>query len=255
MRPMEDKSALVTGGGGGFGKACARLLLEDGAAVTLTGRSLQTLQKARDGLVAAVPGAPGGHRRGRFDGGGRCPGGGRRHGRPWRRHRHGDRHGGGRGRLWPGAHPNLWEFLSDLTLNIGSAFLAVRLAVPLMKPGSSFVFISSQAATLPFSGLASYCTAKAGLDQFMRAVANELGSKGVRFNSVRPGLTETDGLETAFKREGFVESFLPRIPLGRTGKPVDVAKAIHFLAGPDASWITGQSFAVDGGNELRGAPA
>jgi NAD(P)-dependent dehydrogenase (short-subunit alcohol dehydrogenase family) len=252
---MENKSVLVTGGGGGFGKACARLLLQDGAAVTLTGRSLATLEKARDLLIEAVP-----------DGKIALAAGDSTVEADVRAAidatiAHGGSIdtviatvGGGVG-YGPVLERSLNEFMGDLLVNLGSAFLAVKLAVPLMKPGSTFVFISSQAATMPFSGLASYCSAKAGLDHFMRSIANELGSKGIRFNSVRPGLTETDGLEAAFKRPGFVESFLPRIPLGRTGKPVDVANAIHFLAGPDSSWITGQSFAVDGGNELRGAPA
>jgi NAD(P)-dependent dehydrogenase (short-subunit alcohol dehydrogenase family) len=162
---------------------------------------------------------------------------------------------GGGGGFIPVVERDLAGFMNDLKINIGASFLAVRHAAPEMLKGGAFVFISSTAAEMAFSGLSSYCAGKAGLDQFMRVAANELGARGIRLNSIRPGLTHTDGMETLFQSPGFVDAFRPLVPLGRTGVPNDIAEAVRFLAGPRASWITGQSFAVDGGNELRGAPA
>jgi NAD(P)-dependent dehydrogenase (short-subunit alcohol dehydrogenase family) len=162
---------------------------------------------------------------------------------------------GGGGGFVPVIERNLAGFMDDLKLNIGASFLAVRYAAPEMRDGGAFVFISSTAAEMAFTGLSSYCAGKAGLDQFMRVAANELGGRGIRLNSIRPGLTHTDGMEALFRTPGFVDAFKPLVPLGRTGIPNDIAEAVCFLAGPHASWITGQSFAVDGGNELRGAPA
>lgn len=253
-RTLEGKSAIVTGGGGGFGKAVSKLLARDGAAVTLMGRNVERLTNARDWLVGEVPDA----RIALVTGDASSEE---------------DvkaaiakviEHGGGIDIAVPtvggGAGYGLIEavsldaFLQDYLVNTGSAFLMVRECVPHMKVGSSFVFISSTAAKLAFVRLASYCAAKAGLEQFMRAAANELGSKGIRLNCVRPGLTHTDGLDVAFARPGYAESFLPLIPLGRTGIPNDIAEAVRYLAGPESAWLTGQSFAVDGGNELRMAP-
>lgn len=253
-RILEGKSAIVTGGGGGFGKAVSRLLARDGAAVTLMGRNQDTLDRARDWLLGEVPDARialvAGDASSEADvqavaakaiehGGGihiavPTVGG-----------------GAGYGEI---EKVSLDAFMGDYLANTGSAFLMVRACVPHMKPGASFVFISSTAARLAFARLASYCAAKAGLEQFMRAAANEYGPKGIRFNCVRPGLTHTDGLDAAFARPGYVEGFLPYIPLGRTGLPNDIAEAVRYLAGPESAWVTGQSFAADGGNELRMAP-
>jgi NAD(P)-dependent dehydrogenase (short-subunit alcohol dehydrogenase family) len=251
---LQGKSALVTGGGGGFGKACASLLIRDGASVVLTGRKEETLKKAKDILLSDHPNA-------KIDylaGDASKPedveaavqkalklGGGIDIVVPTV--------GGGSG-FGPVLEMKLETMMNDYLVNVGSAFLAVKHAAPHMKPGGNFVFISSTAAFSTFVYLSSYCAAKAGLDHFMRVVANELGPKGIRANCVRPGLTHTDGMEAAFARPGYTDRFMPFIPLGRTGVSNDIAEAVRYLAGPEASWTTGQTFAVDGGNELRMMP-
>jgi NAD(P)-dependent dehydrogenase (short-subunit alcohol dehydrogenase family) len=253
-QPLRGHSALITGGAGGFGKACAIALARDGAAVTLMGRNAGALATSSDEVAHAVPDArmaihPGdaaveadviaavaatiAH------GGGidivvGTVGGGKAFG--------------------PLLEQNHAMFMADLALNVGSAFLAVRHAGPHMRAGGNFVFISSTAAEMPFPGMTSYCTAKAALDHFVRAAANDLGALGLRVNAVRPGLTRTGATTRLFQNPEIMQGFLATIPLGRPGEPVDIAQAVRFLAGPEASWVTGQSFAVDGGNELRGAP-
>ncbi|TZG24134.1 SDR family NAD(P)-dependent oxidoreductase [Sphingomonas montanisoli] len=248
---MQGKSALVTGGGGGFGKAIAELLLADGAAVTLADNDVAKLDAARDLLSSKVAGAKiatiAGDATSEADvqaaidaaiahGGGLdivvgTVGG-----------------GSGFGAILDMPYDT---FLSDYALNVGSAFLLVKQATPLMRAGSSFVFISSAAAVTPLPNLVSYCTVKAGLDHFTRSAAIELSPRGIRFNAVRPGTTETDGMAHAFARDGFAASSASKIPLARTGKPFDIAKAVHYLASDDASWITGQCWTVDGGAGLR----
>ncbi|EHJ61743.1 SDR family NAD(P)-dependent oxidoreductase [Novosphingobium pentaromativorans] len=250
---LSGRAFLVTGGAGGFGKASAHLLVRDGAAVVLMGRTHEKLQLARNSLRAACPGAAV-----------VCHvGDASRKDDVAAAYRTVAELGsvggavlvvGGASGFGPVGAIDADAFVNDYRLNVGSALVGVQEGLVHMGNGGSIVCISSTAAKLTFPNLASYCAAKAGLEQFVRAAADELGPRGVRVNCVRPGLTRTDGLEAAFARPGYVEGFLPQIPLGRTGIPDEVAQAVRYLAGPESQWVTGQSFAVDGGNELRMAP-
>jgi NAD(P)-dependent dehydrogenase (short-subunit alcohol dehydrogenase family) len=76
---------------------------------------------------------------------------------------------------------------------------------------------------------------------------------GIRLNALRPGLTRTHATVPVFADPVTLNAFVEFTPLGRLGEPIDFAGAVRFLAGPESAWITGQSFAIDGGNELRGA--
>ena len=145
------------------------------------------------------------------------------------------------------------QFRNELNINIISAFLAVRYGAPLMN-GGSIVCISSTAATLPFAYLPAYHTSKGGLENFVRAAAEELGQAGIRVNAVRPGLTRSDGTGGMIENPDILKRFIAEFPLGRAGEPDDIAEAVRYLAGPESSWVTGQSFAVDGGNEIRKNP-
>jgi NAD(P)-dependent dehydrogenase (short-subunit alcohol dehydrogenase family) len=144
-------------------------------------------------------------------------------------------------------------FRAQFQRNVISAFLAVRTAVPLMEPGGAIVCISSNAGKMPFAYLAGYHTAKGGLENFVRAAAEELGPAGIRINAVRPGLTRADRTGHLFEAE-ILAKFVAEYPLGRAGEPDDIGAAVRFLAGPESSWMTGQSFAADGGQELRKNP-
>ncbi len=76
----------------------------------------------------------------------------------------------------------------------------------------------------------------------------------IRVNAVRPGLSRSNATGDMFADQGVIDRFLKEIPLARTGEPHDIAAAVRYLAGPESSWVTGQSFAVDGGQELRKNP-
>jgi NAD(P)-dependent dehydrogenase (short-subunit alcohol dehydrogenase family) len=254
MAILAGKSALITGGAGGFGKACALRLAQDGAAITLMGRTEATLAASRDLVLKSYPKAQISI----------CPGDGTDETDVKAAVQAAIANGGGLDIVVAtvgggGGYGSVLEssyetFMSDLKMNVGSAFLTVRHGGAKMKNGGAFVFISSTAAKLAFLNLTSYCAGKAALDHFMRAAANELGERNIRLNAVRPGLTHTDGMDALFNMPGYVDGFKPMIPLARTGVPNDIAEAVRFLAGPESAWVTGQSFAVDGGNELRGAP-
>ena len=94
-------------------------------------------------------------------------------------------------------------------------------------------------------GQANYAAAKAGVAGMTRALARELGSRGITVNCIAPGFIETD--MTASLPEGQQKALLDQIPLGHLGKPQDIANAVAFIASPEAGYITGQEIHVNGG--------
>lgn len=249
------KTAFVTGGSGGIGSACAEALVRDGAAALLMGRRLDALEATRKGILERNPGA----RVELFAGDGLVESDVRAaleaaHAIQGRLDVVIPTVGGGA--IRPLLMHDAETFRADLELNIMSTFLAVRYSVPWMVPngGGSIVCISSDAAKLPFPWLSAYSTAKNGLEGFVRSAAEELGRYKIRVNAVRPGMTRTDATSALFASPEIYRRFAEEKPLGRLGEPEDIAPGVRYLAGPESSWVTGQSFAIEGGNELRKAP-
>lgn len=254
-KALEGRSALITGGAGGIGLASALHLARDGAAVALMGRTLASLEagaaRIRDEVSGARVTVVTGDASVDEDVRGAVEHAVETHGRL-------DivvATVGGGGGGGPITNRTGDEFMAAVAASLRPAFLVIREGVPAMPDGGAFVFISSTAAVMPFAGLAAYCAGKAGLDQMVRVAADELGAKGFRFNAVRPGVTRTGQTGGIFAHEPLMAKFRELTPLVRPGEPDDIAAAVRYLAGPESSWTTGQSFAVDGGNELRGAPS
>ena len=120
-----------------------------------------------------------------------------------------------------------------------------------VKRGASIVFTASAGGVFRVSvGNGIYATTKCGIDAFMRTVALELGSKGIRCNSVNPGMVETNLVRNGQFTEEDHQKELQNYPLGRYGQPLDVALAIIYLLSDASSWVTGTALKIDGGMTL-----
>ncbi|TMK54513.1 MAG: SDR family oxidoreductase, partial [Actinobacteria bacterium] len=146
------------------------------------------------------------------------------------------------------------EFGAQVDNNVRPVFLLLKYAALAMTNGGSFVAVSSTSAAFSSRFLAAYSAGKSAVDALVRVAADELGERGIRVNSVRPGLTRTEATARMFAHSSITERFLQLQPLPRLGDPNDVAAAIRYLAGPESSWVTGQHLAVDGGHTLRAFP-
>jgi 3-oxoacyl-[acyl-carrier protein] reductase len=140
------------------------------------------------------------------------------------------------------------QWLREIDLNLHTAFRVSRLLAPDMagRGWGRIVNVSSVTGPLVTApGAAGYSAAKAGLDGLTRAMALELGPRGVTVNSVAPGWIDTASATDDERRAGL------HTPVGRPGAPEEVAEVIAFLAAPAASYVTGQSIVVDGGNVIQ----
>lgn len=146
------------------------------------------------------------------------------------------------------------QFSAEVDRNVRPVYMLLHHAVPFMTDGGAFVAVSSTAAVFSTRGLASYRAGKAAVDALVDVAADELGERGVRVNSVRPGLTRTGSTPRIFENEALLSRFLENQAIARGGEAVDVAAAIRFLVGPESSFVTGQHLAVDGGHTLRAMP-
>ncbi len=122
-----------------------------------------------------------------------------------------------------------------------------------MTGGGSLIQISSATATIMLNDHAAYMGTKAGTDHVIRCVANEFGAKGIRANSISPGLTDTPMTAGAKQTPGVFEAFASAYPLGRVGTSDDIAAAAVWLAS-DECFMTGQNLQVNGGLTLRRNP-
>ena len=142
-----------------------------------------------------------------------------------------------------------WERV--ISTNLTGCFLVARGAAARMKSGGSLVFIGSWIGAHPARNLASYCTAKAGVEMISRCLALELGPLGIRSNVVAPGIVDAGVSAQVFRASPERRDALERvIPLGSLGTSEQIADAVRFLLSPAAIYVTGSTLTVDGGIHL-----
>ena len=240
-RPLDGKTALVTGGGSGIGLACARHLLRDGAIVTVAGRSADKLAAAAATLATEVPGAA-----------------------PVRTAvcdvtdeaaveaavataaagadgldiAVANAGGGAAGSVLTSS-PD--EFRFTLEVNVVGTFLTIKHAAKAMAGrGGAIAATSSIAGVLTHRFMSAYCASKAGLEMLVRCAADELGPLNIRVNAVRPGLVPTDLAVPLTGDSTVVDDYLDQMPLAQLASADDVAAAVRFLVGPESKVVTGQ---------------
>ena len=234
---LRDRVALVVGGASGIGLAIVERLTAEGAAVYFTGRREADLDAAAgptgahpiradagsvddlDAAVAAVREAAG-----RIDvlvlnAGTSAP-----------------------GRI---GEITLDDFDRQMTVNVRALVFAIQAALPSLAADASIVLVGSVAGNIGTEGFTVYNASKAAVRSLARTLTTELAPRGIRVNTVSPGPTDTAMFDSVPDdvRAGLAAS----IPLGRLGRPDEIAAAVLFLASAESSFITGAEIPVDGG--------
>jgi NAD(P)-dependent dehydrogenase (short-subunit alcohol dehydrogenase family) len=143
-----------------------------------------------------------------------------------------------------------WEQM--MNINVRAIFRLMQKALPsLIERKGNIVNVSSVTGLRAFPGVLAYCVSKAALDQLTRCSALELAAKGVRVNAVNPGVVVTEihkrGGMNEEQYSAFLEHSKQTHPLGRVGRPEEIADLVLFLASDQAGWITGATYSIDGG--------
>ena len=145
-----------------------------------------------------------------------------------------------------------WRRIIDLCLT--GVFLTVKHAAGRMNDGGSIVTIASLNAVQPSSGMSAYCAAKAGVVMLSKVAAMELGDRGIRVNSVGPGLIETNATSAFFSIPPIVDEFVENTTVGRFGRTDEVAGLVAYLCSDEAAFISGSFHSIDGGAQTKRYP-
>ena len=240
---LKDKTAVITGGGSGIGLETARDFNQEGAKIVLFGRRKEKLEKAVDDLNGSAIFVQGDmtnnddldklinetlnhfkgidilvNNAGLFNGA-------------------------------PLHEISDLEWDKMMNINIRSVFQLTKRVLPVMlsKKKGSIIHISSILGLIAVPQVAAYNVSKGALNQFSRSIAVEYGPSGIRSNSICPGLIETDMTADLMKDVELMKEWSKEYPIGRFGKPEDVANACLYLASDESSFVTGTLLPVDGG--------
>ena len=250
--PFRGKSVIVTGATSGIGRATAETFAREGASIVLVGRNESVLKE-----VAAIVRAGGGEAaacavdltapdsadavvKAALDAYGQI-----------------DVLVNAAGVIASGTLEQTTDATWDemIAVNLSAPFRLMRAAAPYLRARrGAVVNVSSVNGLRSFPGVLAYCVSKAGVDHLTRCAAIEMAPLGVRVNAVNPGVTVTNLHRRSGMDEDRYAAFLERSkethPLGRPGRPDEIAELIVFLASERAAWMTGETIPIDGGRHL-----
>jgi NAD(P)-dependent dehydrogenase (short-subunit alcohol dehydrogenase family) len=257
MAGIHGFSALVTGGGSGIGLGTAKHLAAEGAHVTICGRTEDRLRAAVDAIaavkasgvtvqylvadvtveaqvVAAVAKA--------------CEASGRL-----------DilfTNAGGSLQAGPIVMGDVEAVRATVDLNVVGTYLCIKHTAPVMarQGGGAIIGMSSLAGGSTHRCLAAYGASKAAVEMLCQTAADELGPSNIRVNCVMPGIIDDEVMQPITMGGPLLDDYLENMLIRRVGTVEDVAAAVRFLAGPESSWISGQTIYVDGGQHIRRGP-
>ena len=240
---LDGKVAVVTGASSGIGAAVARAYADSGAAVALVGRDASRLERTRSGIEAGggttvvvetdltAPAACSAlvtdvvARLGRVDV---------------------VLHAAGVFEVVPFG-VDAEQLDRQWETNVRAAYLLVHAALPHLAAGASVVLMSSIAGKVGFPSASGYCATKGAIDNLVRALAVDLGPRGIRVNALAPGNVHSPMNDALFADPAYEKAMLERTPLGRIGVTEDITAAAVLLASDAGSYITGASIPIDGG--------